>query len=244
MSKAEHENSGNGKQAQKNNDVKQKYNKSYLILLITILVVGITCIMVVPSLSKGKAYETVAVEHFLNEQVSLHNGEYQVTVNYAKSVNGISYLKSAKDKNKVCKTGNYLEIELDIVKIKRQAEKSHILKPSDFALKSNAKIKLPFYGSYRLYGIDDTEIEPDENNCITNTDVLKERSAICDYAWVNKEIRYKEKVRITLNFLIGEVTDKRAVYILTIDFLEGHYDNKKGTEIALLNIIIKPDLYC
>lgn len=246
MSKTNCEDSVTSKQSLKNNNTDIKNNFNYLILLIVTVVVSITCIMVVPSLSKGKAQETAIAEHFINEKVSLHNGEYEITVNYAKFVSDISYLKSAKDKNQTTKTGNYLEIELDIVKLKKQIEKSHTLKLKDFALKSNAKIQLPFYGSCKLYSSDNKEltIEPNENGCITNVNTLEQINAISDYSWINREIRFKEKVKITLNFVIDKETDEKNVFILTADFLDGNYRVNKGTEIALINRIIKPDLYC
>lgn len=246
MSKTNCENSVTNNQFPKNNNTDLKNYFNYLILLIVTAVVCITCIMVVPGLAKGKTQETAIAEHFINEKVLLHDGEYEITVNYAKFVDSISYLKSAKDKNQATKTGNYLQIELDIVKLKKQIEKSHTLKLTDFTLKCNAKIQLPFYGSYKLYGSDNKElkIEPDENGCITNANTLEQTNAISDYLWINREIRFKEKVRVTLNFSIDKITDEKNVFIISADFLDGNYRNKKGTEITLINRIIKPDLYC
>lgn len=246
MRKTDCEDSVTSKQSPKNNNISIKNSFNYLILLIITVVVSITCIIVAPSLSKGKAQETAVAEHFINEKVLLHDGEYELTVNYAKFVDSISYLQSAKNKNKVTKIGDFLEIELDIVKLKRQTEKSHTLRLSDFELTSNAKIQFPYYGGYNLYGSDNNEItiNPDKNYCFTNANTLEQTNAVSDYFWINREIRFKEKVRVTLNFAIDKETYEKNVFILTTDFLDGDYGYKKGSEITLINRIITPDLYC
>ena len=180
--------------------------------------------------------ETVKAEYFMNQTVKVHEG-YEVKVNYAKTVDSISYMKEKHDTEKTTLQGNYILVNLDLTRNLDSTARTHDLDVNDFKLRDHNGVYLPLNDIGSLIDMDmfDVHFITDENGSIISEADFDNKNAIKDYTWVGKELINGETINLTLFFEMKEgYKVEEDLMLLEVDFYYG-IGNKKGEDIVLAN---------
>ena len=228
-------------------DLLKKYNrvKELLQWLIYVIVAALLVGTIVGVLTGTKScksndtIETVEAKYFMNELVLVHNNFY-VKVNYAKTVESISYIKKKDSNEKETITGNFIEVNLEITKISDSTEKDHTLDTNDFKLRNHSGIYLPLNDIMALFNIDaiDVHIDTDEKGFIMSDSNFDNKKAVKDFSWVGTTLSNGDTINIILFFEMNEgYKVEENLMLLEIDFYVGRSGIKKGEDIVLLNCL-------
>ena len=180
--------------------------------------------------------ETVEAKYFMGDTVVVHQN-YEIKVNYAKTVNFVSYLKKKGDSEKTILQGEYIEVNLDVTKSLESELKNHKLDANDFKLRNHSGVYLPLNTIMAFFDIDmvDVHIDTDENGFVMSTADFSNKNAIKDYSWVGTELKNGETINVTLFFNMKEgYKVEEDLMLLEVDFYTGYSGIKKGEDIVLL----------
>lgn len=208
----------------------------YIVVVAVLVATLIGVLFGVKSCKQRDTIETVEAKYFMGDTVVVHQN-YEIKVNYAKTVYSVSYFKKKGDSEKTILQGEYIEVNLDVTKSLDSELKNHKLDANDFKLRNHSGVYLPLNTIMAFFDIDmvDVHIDTDENGFVMSTADFSNKNAIKDYSWVGTELKNGETINITLFFNMKEgYKVEEDLMLLEVDFYTGRSGIKKGEDIVLL----------
>lgn len=207
----------------------------YIVIIVAIVSTVMRVILGLKSCSKN---DIIEAKNFMSDNVIVHDN-FEVKIISAKSVNEIEVYKNQDDIEKTKLTGNYISIDLQLMKIEGSEERDHKLDIDDFKLKDHTGLYIPLNTIMAFFNIDalDMHIDTDENGFILSDADFLTRKAVKDYSWVGKYVT-EEISDFTIYFQMKEgYKVEEDVMILEVDFYGGKSGIKKGEDIVLVECV-------
>lgn len=215
-------------------------NSIYIVIAILALSFIIGCIFGIKSCSKEISY----LNNFMNDEVKIHDDNYNVKILSAKTVDEIE-VKNNKNEN-LCISGNFIKVDIELTQNESSLLKPHKLDCNDFKLKDHNGVHLPLNDIMGLVDINaiDMQIIFNSDGAINSDVKFSTRNAVQDFNWYNKEISIENPLNFTIYFKMDEgYKVEENIMILEIDFYGNIFSNKlkNGTDIVLAVRINKED---
>lgn len=188
----------------------------------------------------SKNEQPAETNHFICEDVLIHDSNYTVNIPRAYSTNTITIL----DKNNKIKElkGLFICVEISIFQDEDSKLESHTFDYNDFKLKNHTGVYMPLneiMGAIGWDGIDIHIDEKDGNHIMSSVDFDTIKS-VKDYNYIKKTIEPGTSFNFTIYFEMEQnFTVEENLMVFEIDFYTSMIEYKKGTDIILLPRPIK-----
>lgn len=184
----------------------------------------------------AKENDVVETNHFLNEKIPIHNGNYDLEVHDVKNIEVI-YVKNKKGEL-VELNGQYICVNLTVFQKNDSSIDSHKIDSNDFKLKDHTGVYLPLNNIMGALGWDAIDIHIDSKDggyVISSTDFTT-TNTFEDYSYIGFELSPGVSKTLDLYFQMDRFIDvSKDLVVLEVDFFYFSNDYKKGTDVILLS---------
>lgn len=186
----------------------------------------------------AKADEMISSNIFLGESFELHDGNYLVTVNSARTTDEIHVMSATGIET--TQAGHYAEISITVTQAPDSQLKPHAFDEDDFKLKGHTGVYLPLNDIAGLVGWDMLDVHWDkrENGFVIASADITTAKAVTDYRFVGHEISPGKTANIMVNIPISNknCSVETSLMVLEIDFFVGGLFSQKrvGADVILL----------
>ncbi len=199
------------------------------------------CIIIVflgvASFVKGKIFpseEIVSENYFIGDFIPLHDGNYNLIVNYAKTTNEVVVLDK-KGENKVV-SGHFIIVNLTVIKTIQSELKTHKIDTNDFKLKDHTGVYIPLNSIIGALGWDAIDVHIDDNKGghIMSSTKFSTKNSFKDYNYYNQPILDVETTFDVIFKMDNGINVEDELMVLEVDLYWGNGKYKKGFDVILL----------
>lgn len=188
-------------------------------------------------LLKGKIFpveEVVSENYFIGDSIPLHDGNYNLTVNYAKTTNEVTILNKKGDEKTIL--GNFIVVNITISKDELSELNIYKIATNDFKLKDHTGIYVPLNSIMGAMGWDaiNVHIDDKKGGHIMSSTKFPTKNSLKDYHYYNQPILHDEKTFDVIFKMDKGISVENELMVLEVDFYVGSSKHKKGSDIILL----------
>ena len=181
--------------------------------------------------------EIIYTNTFLNEPVALHNSNYLVIVNNAKTVEEIVVIDKKDQEQKL--NGHFIKVELNVSQNEDSKFKTHKFDLDDFKIKDHTGVYIPLNEIASLVGWDmiDYHYDQAKNGFLISSASFSTKKAIKDYSLISTSVSAGESKDLTIYFNMDKnYCVENQIMVMEVDFRTGGYLNTKNRaeDIVLL----------